>query len=107
MKKGLLASTARRMMTAPVGTAMPLTIGVAMTDAATVRITIEARSFLLPDEQAAMRAALDAVVDKARPVVLSVGGPVAPPRRIVTGLIHIVQSAGFTQLSVVTEPAAG
>lgn len=107
MKKTWLSSTARGLIVAPVATAVPLRIGVAMAGDASVRVTIAAETFVLPDDQDALGVALTAIPDKGRPVVLDVAGMVALPRRVAGGILHLVQSAGFRKVSVVTDPAAG
>ncbi|MEP9403273.1 hypothetical protein [Sphingomonas sp. VNH70] len=106
MKRGkLLGSAALGMIAAPLGAeSAPLTVPVAIAADASARVTIGTRHFTLPDEQAAMAAALQAMPDKDRPVVLSVGGRIDTPYRIVGGLIYLFQSAGFTKVSVVQQP---
>jgi hypothetical protein len=43
--------------------------------------------------------------DKHRPVTLVVTGKTAAPYRIIGGMIYLTQSAGFTQVTVATEPS--
>ncbi len=109
MKRGtLLGTAALGMVAAPLGAQVPpLTVPVAIADDATARVTIGDRGFTLPDEQAAMAAALKALPDRTRPVLLAVGGRIDTPYRIVGGLVYLFQSAGFTHVSVVAEPPAG
>ncbi len=109
MKLGkLLGSAALGTLAAPVSAQQaPLTIPVEIAADASARVTIGERRFLLPDEQGAMRDALNAMPDKDRPVVLAVSGKVDTPYRIIGGLIYLLQSAGFTRTTVVTEPSAG
>ncbi len=106
MKRILLSSAAIGMLATPVGaeTATPLKIGVEMASEATAHVTIDKVTFVLPDEQEAMSAALKARPDKHRPVTLVVTGKTAAPYRIIGGMIYLAQSAGFTQVTVATEP---
>lgn len=107
MKKTWLSSSARGLIVAPVASPVPLRIGVAMAGDASVQITIAAETFVLPDDQDALGIALAAIPDKGRPVVLDIAGTVALPRRVAGGILHLIQSAGFQKVSVVTDPAAG
>ena len=107
MKKTLLTSAALGLMTAPVAAAgTPLTIEVTMTGDATARATIDGAQFVLPDEQERMSAALKALPDKKRPVTIAVLGQVAAPYRVIGGVVYLIQSAGFTQITVLNEPPA-
>ncbi|MFD1035360.1 hypothetical protein ACFQ15_11915 [Sphingomonas hankookensis] len=106
MKRILLSSAAIGVIATPVGaeTPTPLMIGVEMASEATAHVTIDKATFVLPDEREAMSAALNARGDKHRPVTLVVTGKTAAPYRIIGGMIYLTQSAGFTQVTVATEP---
>ncbi len=107
VKKGLLGSAARASMTAPLATReATLSIGVTITDAATARIELGSRSFVLPDEQEALTAALRAMPDKDRAVMLDIGGAQSPPYRVLAGILHLAQAAGFPKVTVRAEPPA-
>ncbi|MDJ0277530.1 biopolymer transporter ExbD [Sphingomonas sp. 2R-10] len=107
MKRGLLSSAAPGLMAAPVSAETPLRIEVAMAADATARVTIGSQSFVLPDEQERFAAALNAMPDKDRPVVVDVTGRTETPYRVFGGILYLAQSAGFQRVSFVAEPPAG
>lgn len=104
MKNTLLTTVALGSMVAPVAAAeTPLAIDVtAMADGA-ARVTIDGASFVLPDQQEAMSAALKARSDKDRPVTIVVKERVAAPYRVIGGILYLAQSAGFGRVTVVNE----
>lgn len=106
MKRSKLLASATRRITAPLAIAKPpLTIPVTMAEGGSARVMVTGQAFVLPDEATAMLAALTALPDKDRAAVLSFD-TADTPSRVVSGLLHLMQSAGFTKVSVVTEPAA-
>ena len=106
MKRPLLSSAALGLMMAPVAADNPLRIEIAMMADATARITIEAQAFVMPDERERLSAALEAIPDKDRSVVIDVAGTVETPDRVFGGIIYLAQAAGFTNITFVAEPAA-
>lgn len=105
MRKDLLTSAAFGLLAAPVASAeTPLAIVATMAADGAAHVTIDGATFVLPDQQEAMSAALKARTDKDRPVVIQVQGKIAAPYRVVGGILYLAQSAGFTQISVVNDP---
>lgn len=107
MKKTLLVSAAPGLMVGPVADARtPLAIGVTMNGDGTAQVAIEGATFVLPDEQEAMAAALKALPDKQRAARIAVLGKVPATYRVIGGVLYLTQAAGFTQITVLDQPPA-
>ncbi len=104
-RNGLLASVAAGVVTSPVAAEAPLAVTIVMQDDAAARVTIGEASFVLPDEQEAMVAALRAMPDKARPVAIVVTDNLKTPYRVIGGLLYLMQSAGFTEMELAWIPS--